>query len=166
MRSDLGDIYLYTVMESAGLLFLTLFYTMDPTWHFPTSKFIHEKQAAPISPLTRNEAVLHANVWLLKKLAMVLQILAKVLQSHFKHGGQNAQQQRFARIEKGFQTCKGKNMYSGWDHRVCQPNRVILNPITCEKAFKEVQLPLWWHKVNAWGTFWTADSAYNTARSS
>ena len=40
-------------------------------------------------------------------------ILAMVLQSHFKHGGQNTQQQRFARKEKGVQTCKGKNRYSG-----------------------------------------------------
>ncbi len=40
-------------------------------------------------------------------------ILATVLQSHFKHGEQNTQQQRFAIKEKGVQTCKGKNRYSG-----------------------------------------------------
>ncbi len=39
-------------------------------------------------PLTRNEAVLHANLWLFKS----CKICAKVVQSHFKHGGQNAQQ--------------------------------------------------------------------------
>ena len=54
------------------------------------------------SALTRTEAVVHANVWLIKKKTSDgSKILVIVLQSHFKHGGQNT----------STQNCKGKNRY-------------------------------------------------------
>ena len=55
----------------------------------------HLKKA--LSTLIRTQAVVHANVSLIKKTSDGSKILAMVLQSYFKHGGQNTQQQRFER---------------------------------------------------------------------
>ncbi len=51
-----------------------------------------------LSPLTRAQAVVHANVWLIKKASDGSKILAMVLQSHFKHGGQNTHSMISSRI--------------------------------------------------------------------
>ncbi len=83
------------------------------------------------SLLTLNEAVMRANMLLFKNLLNTCEGTAVTFQIwKTMHNIKDLPGKK-----KGFQTCKGKTVYSGWHHWVWPANGVILNSITYVKDF-------------------------------